>query len=211
MALYIILSVLAFFVLLLVLPIRIYAFYNGKVGVYLSVLGIRFSIYPRKKKFGQRKKGSKRKKSASTKAPATAEKGKEKGFSDHINNLRLFLRILKRIEKRLRRAFKITVLEMRATVATGDAASTAILYGIVSQGFSYILAIANNFVRMGHSAKNIGVIPDYTGEKSSFRIKIRLSSSLFYLLGAGIHTAFAFLKEKTNLKNTVQTEDQENG
>ncbi len=211
MALYIILAVLAFFALLLIIPIRIYAFYSGSVGVYLSILGIRFSLYPRKKGHGKKKKGTKRKQNTTKKTHSAKEKSEEKGSSPHLKNFRLFLRILKRIEKRLRRAFKIKVLEMRATVATGDAARTAILYGIVSQGFSYILAIADNFLRTGYSEKNIGVIPDYTGEESSFRIRIRLSSNLFYLLGAGIHTALAFLTEKTNLKNTVKTEDQKNG
>ena len=210
MALYITLAVLAFFALLLLLPIRLYALYNGRAEVYLSVLGIRFSLYPSKKGKGKKKKGTKSKKGAAQKAPIL-EKKEERGFSRHLKTFRLFLRILKRIEKRLRKSFKITVLEMRAAVATGDAASTAILYGVISQGFSYILAIADNFVKTKYAAKNIEVIPDYIGTDSSFHIKIRLSSNLFYLVGAGIHTAFAFLTEKTNLKNKIQTEDQKNG
>ena len=211
MALYIILAVLMLFALILFLPIRIYAFYTGKINVYLSILGIRFSLYPRKKGYAKKKKGTKRKKGAAPKAPAVKEKSEEKGFSRHLKKFRLFLRILKRIEKRLRRTFKITVLEMRAVVATGDAASTAIMYGMVSQGFSYILAIADNFLKTRYSSKNIDVIPDYTGEKTSFRIRIRLSSSVFFLLSAGIYTALAFLTEKTKLKNTVETEDRKNG
>ena len=131
-ALCIVLSALALLSLLLFLPIRIYATYNERVCVYLSFLGVRFSLYPRAKK--TRIKGKRRKKKSVSHAPVKRKEGEKKDFAYYTKTFRLFLRILRRVEKKLRRSFKITVLEMRASLATGDAATTAILYGAVSQG-----------------------------------------------------------------------------
>ncbi len=209
-ALYIILAILAALLLLLLLPVRIYLFYDGKVCAFLSVFGFRVPLYPRKKKSKAAKRKRKKKKSL----PHSTQKektGTKKNFSYYTKNFRLFLRILGKVQKKLRGAFKIEILSMRATVATGDAASTAILYGVISQGFSYVLALADTFWRTKYSPRNIYLAPDYTAEKTEFKIKIRLSSNLFYLIGAGMHTILTFLKEKTKSKNTVETEKNEDG
>ena len=165
----------------------------------------------RKRKRKSKKNKAKKKAKKSSGSHAAEKESEKKGFSYYLRTFRLFLRIFKRIEDKLCRSFKITVLEMKASVATGDAASTAILYGVISQGFSYALALADNFIKTKYSNKNIYVVPDYTGTDSVFRIKIKLSSSLFHLIGTGISAAFAYLKERNNTKNKTQSEDQKNG
>lgn len=210
-ALYIIFTVLAVLLLLLLLPIRIYLSYDGSVCAFLSVFGIRFPLYPRKKRKGKTKKAArKKKKSASPPTHKEQEKAKS-GVSRYLKNFRFFLTLIQKIQKKLRGAFKIEILRMRATVATGDAASTAILYGVVSQGFSYVLALADTFLKTKYSPENIYLAPDYTAEKTDFKIKIRFSSNLFHLTGAAFHTILTFLKEKNKSKNTVKTEENEHG
>ena len=144
-ALYIILAITAFLLFLLFLPIRVYISYNGNICVYLSVLFFRFPLYPRKKKSASKKR--RKRKTAQASASEQAPKEQKKGFSYYLSTFRLFLRVLKKIEVKLRGAFKIEIKEMYASVATGDAASTAIVYGVLSQGFSYALALADNFLK----------------------------------------------------------------
>ena len=209
--LYIILAIVALLIFILFLPIRVYASYFDSVCVYLRICGISFPIYPSKKRRKALRKSQQKKKKSSDFAVSATTQQKKKGLTQHLQSFRLYLRVLKKIEERLRGAFKIEILEMYASVSTGDAASTAILYGAVSQGFSYILAITDAFLRTKYSVKNICVIPNYTGTDSEFKIKIKLSSCLFYLLRTAIYTFFVFNTEKTKEKNTVPTEDDKNG
>lgn len=203
-ALWIILSVLFVLLFLLFLPIRITLTYNGDVSARLSVLGIGPSLYPKRKRTASRKKrrGRKPKISKGHKAPQK----KKKTVADHIRTAKFFLTVLGRMQKKLRASFRIRIVRMHASIATGDAASTALLYGVVSQSFAYALSLAGHFLKTSYRAKDICVFADYLGSDSRFDVKIIMSSNLFLLGTAGIKTLYVMYTSKTNEKNQVTEE-----
>ena len=86
-------------------------------------------------------------------------------------------------------------------VATGDAASTAILCGAVSQSLSYLLALLDRVTRLCSKPREVAVFPDYLSEKSRADVKL-----VFFLRVGGAFAllfsfALAFLRAKLQNKN----------
>ena len=207
----IVLSVIAFLSLLLLLPIRLRLCYKEELCATLSVFGIRVRLYPRKKKtkigYYSQKSMQKRKDKARRAAEKAAKKNakkppppptppKKKTIKDHMRTLKMILYMIKRVQKRARGAFSLHVSEFRALVATGDAASTALLHGAVSQVCSYVLALSEGFIKTTYRAKNIAVVPDFCGTETKVLVRIRLTTNLFRLVCLGIAALRAYLSSK---------------
>lgn len=222
-ALYIIAGIALLLLLLLLLPVHLTIRYDGtRLSVRLYVLFLRFSIYPKRKRVREKDFSKaaveKRKKKQAKKALKKSERArrkaqaKPKGKKDVLSTVRLILHILKGCYPRIARAFRIRVCELRAVIATEDAAKTAILYGAVSQATAILLEVCDRFLWSKRSEKHIEVIPDFCGTESSFRARIRFNSCLFRLLRLAIVAGITFLKHKIQNKNKVQTKGaQENG
>ncbi len=210
-ALLIVLSVTTLILLLLFLPIRLRISYTDELRVSLSLFGIPFSLHPRKKKTRiryyskksmQRRKDKARKKAlrAAKKQPKTPPPPpappKKKTVSDYMRTVKVILFIIKRVQKRARGGFRLHISEFSALVATSDAASTALLYGAVSQACSYILALSEGFIKTTYKAENIAIVPDFCGTETKFRIRISLKSDIRHLILVGLSTLFAHLSSK---------------
>ncbi len=217
-ALYILLGLLLSLLLILLCPIHLTVRYEGNVRFTLSVLGIPIIRYPKKEKISIKayskaaiKKRNKRLAKKEEKKKKHAATHKKKSIADILRAVKLILRILKRTYPKLIFAFRIRVCELRAVVATDDAAKTAILYGTVSQGFAYILALCEEFLWCKRSKKRVSVVPDFCGTETSLQVKIRFTTQPFRLLRLGVAAGMMFLKEKAKEKNTtVQTKGEKN-
>lgn len=223
-------SVLLFFCLLFLIPIRFCLLYEKDFRITLRVLFLRFSLYPKGKKVRlwnyspaalrrrrekARKKALKKRqqeaqKEAKSKKTAQAEKPR-RSFSDIVYTLRVILFILKRTKKSLLSLFTLHIDRLEATVATGDAAKTAILYGQVAGLFGLIREAAGRYIRWKENTKHMHLEPDFLAEKSKVSVHITLSTNLFRVLRLGICAAFSFLLSKSKVKKkkgkTVQSEN----
>ena len=207
-ALYIISAILLLLLLCLFARVRIVLVYKEDARAYMRFLFLRFSLYPQKKKkirisdFSyknlKKRKSNKKTTNKSRQSRSNPQKNTQRGFSS-------FYRILKALYPRLLRYFRIDATRIHITVGTGDAAKTAIAYGVVSQSVAYICAILDQHTNFHASHKSsIAVIPDFTAEKFSADCKICASLQAWQVLRLGLHFFSAFLKDKKT--NTTTTD-----
>lgn len=205
-AVYIILAILFVLLLLLAARIRITLLYRTDVQVYLKVWFIRICLHPRKKKVRIRDfeyKHLKRKK-RKQKAEKPAKKAKQEKKQPLTHKIQFYVRIFKALYEKFLKYFRIDVARIQISVATGDAAQTAIVYGVVSQVVAYICEILHqhtNFHPKNRTA--IAVAPDFVGVKSHADCNVTFSLRVWQIAHLGLRFAHAFFKNKTNKTATV--------
>ena len=112
----------------------------------------------------------------------------------------MILAIVKVFFGRFGHHLHIDLTRLRLTVATGDAAKTAILYGAVCQSLAYLLALLDRITHLRAPSPDVDVTADFLGEKSSADVKIVLSLRLGGALSILVSVAVAFLKAKMDQK-----------
>ena len=93
---------------------------------------------------------------------------------------------------RLLKHIKFKKLEFNLTVASSDAATTAILYGnlcAVVYSICGMLSTAYNF-----DAKKVKVLTDFTSENMKIMLKSKIKVKLIYLVAFAISAAFSIIK-----------------
>ena len=214
----IIAAVVALFVLLLIFgraKIRIVS--RDTVRVIVSVLGIRFTVFSNAKKKQKIKNLSrcrhpdrvlKKELRRRRKAAKAAQKKREKAMrkkqqkkgkaaalpSPNLKeNLEMVLVLLKKIRALTRGKIALHLRALKISLGTGDAAKTAILYGVVSQSTAYALEWAqHNFSEVRYHGEDIQIIPAYTEEKSHAEVDICCSLYLSQVIGIGIRMLTAY-------------------
>ena len=104
------------------------------------------------------------------------------------------IRLVKLLLDKFGKHLRIKVKKLRLTVATGDAASTALVYGGVSQSVAYLLALLNRFSRLKVKKNALAVGADFLSEKTTAEIQISLSVSLAGLLATALSAGWAFIR-----------------
>ena len=227
----ILLCLLAFLVLLFVVPIRIICKIRtaGKVDFALAVqvLFVRIPILPIKKRLPNirrfrrnalerlyKKKQKKEAAAALAKEKKAAKKAKASGTSPkkrgvkHI--IKLVLALTRVLIERFGRYLRVDIAYLDITAASKDPANTAILYG-------WIWAAMENFwnllseTRMFHRVKknSISIYADFLAEKPSISGKITFSIALWQicaLLIAGGGAALAVENEARKNESAEQRE-----
>lgn len=148
--------------------------------ILVSLLGIKIVRFPAKEKKVKLsdyspKKPKKKKKPApkKKKAEPQPEKPKKKLSVTHILNI--VKELLHDFFGSYSRQIVVKVAKLHIRVATDDAASTAVLYGAVIQGVSYILAILDGINDLKPlKEKDVCVVPDFTSGQFTADIKIVL-------------------------------------
>ncbi len=190
---------------LLFLPVRVKLRYEKEdLSVRLFVMGVPFSLYPSKHRLKRKKKNAPRR-GAQKKSVAPVEK-KTKGLKDHIRLLNFVYRILFRIQRRFRRCLSVRVKRIYVSVGTGDAATTAIACGVISQGVSYVLSAADGFLKTHYDKNSVCVIPSYLEERYDFSLHIALCTNPLRLITLGLLTLFAMTgaRQKQDNKPTEE-------
>ena len=138
-----------------------------------------YQEYLKKQEKKQQKQVEKEKKKEQKKAESSKEKPPKRSISDWLDVATAVLKVLfERFFKHLR----IKVARMRINVATGDAASTAILYGVVIQSVAYIVEILDSVTNLdGMKKADIAVNADYLSESTTFDLKFVFSIRIWQL------------------------------
>ena len=121
-------------------------------------------------------------------------------------------RVLKTFGKRLR----VDIYRFDITVATGDAAKTAITYGYVCQGVAYLEAVLDRYLNVRYPQKQrdaVAVRVDYLGEKSTFKVHMAFHIRVWQVLSLGLDALKGYLtmpkhEPKTEPKDKAASKDK---
>ena len=227
-ALYIILGILLLLLVILSLPVNVYAEYKESFILYVRWLFVKFYIYPpadKKKKKPKKEKKPKEEKPKEEAPPdenADSAQPKENFIKTFYNNqgvagiLELISNIAPKLGSGLKgigRSFYIRRLWLRINVADGDSANTAIKYGkmcsAVYPAMGYILSVV-------HSKNcSVKVQPDFLGKKTEGAFALQLALIPSKLIGATIVMGIKLLVELikvfiSNAKNQPKTSTTDN-
>ncbi len=131
------------------------------------------------------------------KAEQAKEAHKPKGPKPTIKeNLDMILALLKKLYRVTRGSIKLHFRKMHIAIGTGDAAKTALTYGVVVQSASYLLNfIEATFTHLKRDFGDMTIYPDYTASKTTVDIDIVCKIKIRKLISIGVSMALAFLKE----------------
>lgn len=196
--------------------------YSDDLGLLVRVCGIKIKILPRKskkvrprdytpKKIAKREEKAKKKaekaeaKKKAKKAQKDADKAKkaelkkqgklkERSLGETIS---LISALVKTAVGRCAKHLRVRVARLHISVATGDAAKTALAYGAISQSVSYIAALLDSTGTLRYPTRaDVDVHADYLSEKTSADIEIGFSLRVWQLFDILIRTVVTFIKQE---------------
>ncbi|MBQ8356444.1 MAG: DUF2953 domain-containing protein [Clostridia bacterium] len=209
-----------FLILLLSLRVRFCIVLRDEVELSLGILCFKIHLFPRKKKIKwkhyspekaariEAKKAKKAAKKEAKRAEKKAKKQKEKQLppekkkkSTLADKLRLVRVLAAALIKKTNKHLRLHAARLHLRVATGDAAKTAVLYGVVCQSLSYLLALLDKVTKLKAAEPDVSVYADYLSEKSSADVRLIFSVRLGGVFAIAFSVAFAFIGAKFQQKN----------
>lgn len=216
-------AVILLVVFLLSLRVRLTVRAGEDVVLDLKILFLRFRLYPKKKRIRPRnysarklarikkkeakrvkknaKKQQKRKKRHPPAAPA-----EKLGLRDKIALARALCAV---VIRRTRKHLRLHATRLHVRVATGDPATTAILFGAVSQSVAYLLAGLDQVTHLKAQAPDVAVVPDFLGERSEIRAHITFSMRVWGILLTAIPALVTYMNKKRALKGARRKKQQQ--
>ena len=198
--------------------------YSGELALSVRVLFVKIKILPKKdskkkvrsmsrkkserierqlKKKADKKQLKKEAKKEKKKAEKEEQEKKKASLSGILDTVKLATSIARAALGSFFGHLRVDVARFKITVATGDAASTAVAYGAVSQAVAYLLAMFkdNKHVK-GLKTAEMDVVCDFLGESPSADIKISFSIRVWHIFHLAFASLKALIKHKFNsLKN----------
>ncbi len=151
----------------------------------------------KRRRKAEEKAEKKRLKQEQKQAKKEAQKASGVAAPNLKENLDMILALLKKAYSLTKGKVCIRFHRMHIVVATGDAANTAILYGVMVQSVAYLLQWSeDHFNRIRRDEGNMTVEPDYVASKSSIDIDLIISVRLFRAAGIGIGMLRSYLAER---------------
>ncbi len=141
----------------------------------------------RKRRRAERRALRKSKK-AKPSTPSTSQKGKDLPL---IEAIALVRDIASTVLHRSLKHARVDVERLTITVATPDAAQTAIVYGGVCAALAALTEILHSFSHLRiRDASLYGVAADYTSEKSRADVCIHFRLRIHHVISIAVHTVF---------------------
>lgn len=215
----VLLALVAFFVLLFLLRVRVVLIADdADVRLRLRVLCFTVPLYPgkrvdprkyspervkkreaKKAKKAARKAKKVAKKAAKRKKPAATTKKAPKASEAPMTlteKLTLVRKLLVALLRATGKHLYLRAARLHIRVATGDAATTAVAYGAVSGGVALILTVLGKFTVLHAAPPDVAVIADYLGEKPHIDARVVFSMRVGGAVCVLFSVAFAFLKAR---------------
>lgn len=191
----IVLSVLAFIVLLLFIPISVHIKYDGDFFVKLKIAGIKAYSAEPKEEIKEPSPDTESDKKAKKQTEKAFDKLKRKhGFTGAVKEI---FTLIKAVLERLKGSFRhiaIRRLCLDIKVATGDAATTAIEYGAVCAAVYPVLTLLDGIANI--KMKSINVTADFNSGNSDFAFSVIIRVRILFL----IMMAFGVFSEYNKFK-----------
>lgn len=218
MALKIIGIIILFFAFLLSLKATVTVEYNGEVALSVRVLFIKLRILPKKEKKRSRsmsrrkaqrlraameKKEAKKKEKAAKKKAAKAEKkaqsasAKKKKLSGQeiVDIVSLICQLVRAVIETFFGHLRIKLARIRLVIATGDAATTAIAYGAVTQSINVLFPLLESVRTLSLPVgDNISVSTDFTSDRTEIDVKLSFSLRVWHLFHVALAALWRLIK-----------------
>jgi hypothetical protein len=206
-------AILLFIAALLALRVRIRIVLQNDISVTLHILCFRKRLFPRRKtpkrKYLSKKRAAKNARKAAKKAAkdaAKAAKKKKHLFSKKkkrtlAEKLVLVRAISAALIRKTRKHLRLHAARLHVRVATGDAATTAVSYGVVCQSLSYLLALFDRVTKLKAVTPDVSVTADYLAEKPCADVDIVFSLRVLGALSIVFGAAIAFIRTKIKRNN----------
>lgn len=179
--LWIFLGIVSLLFLFAMLSAHLVLEYREELTLTFRVLFFKRTLIPTKQKKTRLTKS--KKKHAKPTKKVEANKGstnKPKGILEKLTELR---GVLSELLERTLGHLSIRTARIRIRVATGDAASTAVLFGAVNGGVVLLLELLDRFGKLKtKSTDEIEVFPDYLSEKTEINVRIFFSLRVWQIL-----------------------------
>ena len=220
----VIFSIIALFVIILSIPLKVALGYDDKISLDIRYLFVKLKILPtdpnkpKKEKAPKEKKPEEPKKEEAPKEKKhnpIVEMAKANGFDGMMEVLGNLGNVLKIFGGKLLRSIVFNKADINITVGTGDAASTALKYGKTCQKIYPIMGFlcSNNVVKH----HNINVSADFLANDTKgnfyFEMNICLRKIINSAIGLVVRLIFnvvlKFLKNGKK-KKSPQTENTQN-
>lgn len=199
--------ILIFIVFLLASWVRITLVYENSLIIYIRFLFIRLSPwYVKNKKIHLRDysvKALRKKRALFNKSqknmPKKAETKKDKSYKREVSDLRNLLRYILRISlvliKRFSKCLRVDIKRFVITVATGDAAQTAIVYGAVSLATADLISLFSRYykIKYTHDAQT-GVAADFLEDSWSADLHIVFRARLYHFISLALRAFIEYSK-----------------
>lgn len=213
----VILAILFLFVLLFTLRARFVITCGEAVILKLHVLCFTITLFPKQKKRGApgdytprkiakrarraEKKRARKARRAERKAKKNARSAAKKahepqGKPSLRDNLALARALVAALVRKTNTHLRLTAARLHIRVATGDAATTAVLYGAVSASLAYLLAALDRVTDLRTKPHDVSVYADYLAEKSHVDMKLIFSIRVWGALSLLSAAALTFLKTR---------------
>lgn len=185
----IILSILALLIFLLCCRIKIEIIYDGEFHYIVKYLFYKYRINSTDKGKNTKKNSAKKKKKKKKSKKPQAKKGQP--FKIDINTVENFLEIFSEIWKKtssliykIRKGVTVENFVLDLTVASDDAAKTAITYGTACAVIYPVEALLEDLVRV--RKKKLGIKADFNSTEGSLGFYVRAGMPLGRALSVGI-------------------------
>lgn len=204
-ALYVILGIIAFFIILLSIRLCVTVHYEDDVELSVKWLFLNIKILPKKEKKEKKKKDAKPKKEKKPKEESEIIKEpkkkkqdnmfvrfyKNRGVSGVVQLLKDTAKAVGGMFKRIGRAFVFDELFISLTVGAGDSAETAIKYGKTCSAAFPAMGLIVSSMRV--KKYSIEINPDFINGSNSAKLHTKISVRPIKLINAVIIVAFELL------------------
>jgi hypothetical protein len=165
---------------------------------------VRKLLYPQPEKPVDSRKYSKKKQPKAKTAPAGgAASAESKEAENPLDVIRTAASLIGEIKERLHRHSTLIAREVDITVATDDAAKTAIAYGAVCAAVDALFGVCSaEEIRL--RTDKIDIKPDFIAGRSSVRLRLTFRMRVIHALGLLTHVLSGFIgdTEKNDSANT---------
>lgn len=213
-------AILLFFVLILSLPITLTLTYREAVALRVKLLFFPILRIPggrkkrgphsmsvKKAKRIQKKRSEKQQKKEETakqkrkekaaKKKAKKEKKKKEKMTEILDLLRLITELIGVVAKKLLKSVRIHLKRLKVTVATEDAASTAVAYGAVTGILSTLLPLIQSVKHVTlPKEKEFSVDLDFLSDSPSMDLELSVTLRVGHILGLAISALVTYVKHK---------------
>lgn len=199
-ALYIILGILLFLLLLLLVPVKLCIVYNDDWTMKIKYMFFSFGVFPPKPKKPKKKKTkpkagkkaeSKEEKPKKEKSP-TAEFLKQKGLSGLLTLFSDIIKLMTQASKRILRHLLFYRLNVKAAIAGEDAAETAMQYGYACSAVYPAVSFIDSHAKKCNY--KLDIAPDFDGEKTEIDCDMIVGIRPLFVIAAAIPLIWGGLK-----------------
>lgn len=194
-ALYIILGILLFFAVLMICPVTIHVLYENEFSAKVTYLFLTYTLTPEKQEEteqSEEEEEEKQKEKSDDTKSRIQQMIEQKGLSGFISFMKELANIAVGAAKKLFKHLVISDLNVNITVATDDAAQTALDYSYVCAALYPAVSVIIGSCKC--KKYHVKVNPDFDQNESEIYFYTKAYIKLFFIVSSALRALFSFLK-----------------